>query len=280
LFYATPLALAATGEVVVQRSGVINIGLEGAMLAGAFFGMLATHATGSLAVGVAAGVFAGVMVALLFAIFTVHLGRDQVVVGTAINLLVLGLTSTLYRSEFGQTGQPISLNPLPKVGGVDLGMAALLVLVPVVAYLLRHTGWGLAVKAAGEYPKAAEAAGFSVSRLRTGALLIGGFFAGLAGVHLALGVVGSFAVGITAGRGFVAIAIVTFGRWKPGWVLAAALLIGYLDGLQYGFQSQGWKVPFQLFIALPYIVALVVLVVLGKGTLAPGALGRPYRKDR
>ncbi|MGV3618199.1 MAG: ABC transporter permease [Fimbriimonas sp.] len=280
LAYAAPVAYAALGETVVQRSGVLNIGLDGTMLIGAFFGMLTTHLTKSPMLGLAAGMAAGAAASALFAWFTVYLATDQVVVGTAINLLALGLTGTLFRAQFGQSGQLISIPKLPAWQRIDGAMLLLLLAIPLVWLLLSRTAWGLAVRAAGEYPKAAEAAGFSVHRLRTGALLLGGVLGGLGGAYLSVGIAGSFAENMTAGRGFVAIAMVTFGRWRPLWVFAAALLIGVAESLQFRFQTLGWNVPFQLMIALPYIVALLVLVVVGKGTVAPKALGQSYRKER
>ncbi len=280
LAYAAPVAFAALGETVVQRSGVLNIGLDGTMLLSAFFGMLVTFLTKSPYLGLAAGAGVGMLAAAIFGLFTVYLASDQVVVGTAVNLLALGLTSTLYRSKFGQSGQLVSVPKLPAWNGVDLATILLLAAIPLVWLLLRQTAWGLAVRSAGEYPKAAEAAGYSVHRLRMGALLVGGFLGGLGGGYLSVGIAGSFAENMTAGRGFVAIAMVTFGRWRPALVFAAALLIGAAESLQFRFQTLGWKVPFQLMIALPYIVALLVLVIVGKGTVAPKALGQSYRRER
>jgi simple sugar transport system permease protein len=201
-------------------------------------------------------------------------------VGTAINLLALGLTGTLFRSEFGQSGKLLSV---PRIGGwhgVDPLMVFMLVSVPMLWFLLNRTGWGLAVRACGEYPKAADASGFSVNRLRFQSLCVGGIYAGLAGTYLALVIAGSFAENMTAGRGFVAIAMVTFGRWKLQFAFLAALLIGVAQTMQFKFQTYGWKVPFQLMIALPYLVALFVLVIVGKGASAPGSLGLPYRKEK
>lgn len=276
--YAAPVALAAIGEVVVQRSGVINIALEGCMLAAAFFAMAATFATGSPWAGLAAGIVAGSIVAAVFGLFVVRAGSDQVVVGTAVNLLVLGATSTLYRAQFGQSGKLVTVPKLPSAFGFDPVLGVLFLSVPFVAWLIHRTNWGLAVRASGEYPKAAEAAGFSVFRLRLVALLLGGVMAGLAGAYLSLGIAGTFAENMTAGRGFVAIAMVTFGRWKAPWAFAAALVIGVAESLQFRFQALGFNVPYQLMIALPYLVALVVLAIAGKGASAPAALGQPYSK--
>lgn len=280
LQFATPLALAALGETVTQKSGVINIGLEGSMLVGAFFGVSATMATGSPWFGLGVGVAAGLALALLSSFFAIALSADQVVVGTAATLLATGLTGTLYRARFGQAGVSLSVEQLPSFGGFDLVMLIAILAVPAIWFGLNRTGIGLALRAVGEYPKAAEAAGFRVNRIRTLALAFGGAMGGLAGGYLALGIVGSFAENMVAGRGFVAIAMVTFGRWKPLWVFAACLLIGYLESLQFLFQAKGVRVPEQLLIGLPYAAALLILVVVGKGTLAPAALATPYRRGK
>ncbi|CAN5473016.1 ABC transporter permease [soil metagenome] len=280
LTYAAPVAFAALGESVVQKSGVINIGIEGAMLTSAYVALIATQATNSPYLGLLAGAIAGIAMVLLFGFFAVFLYADQVVVGTAINLLGLGATGALYRNRFGESGRLLSIPRLPHVvGGLDAALIGLLVSVPLVAWLLSRTAWGLVVRAAGEMPKAVEASGFRVNRVRIQALAVGGLFAGLAGAYLTVGVNGSFTENVTGGRGFVAIAVVTFGRWKPWGVLAAALLIGFAESLQFTLQARGVAVPYQLLLALPYLVALAVLIVSGKGTAAPASLGVPYRRE-
>ena len=279
LQYSAPVALAAMGEVVTQKGGIINIGLEGSMLVASFFAMLACYTTHSPWIGLSAGILAALVITIIFGVFTIYLAADQVVVGTAINLLALGVTGTLFRSKFGQSGQLLSIPKINGLHGVDPLMVFMLLSVPALWLILRKTAWGLAVRACGEYPKSVDAAGFSVSRLRLQSLLVGGLYAGLSGSYLTLVVTGSFAENMTAGRGFVAIAMVTFGRWKPQFAFLAALLIGAAESLQYKFQTYGWKVPFQLMIALPYVVALVVLVIVGRGAASPGALGQPYRKE-
>lgn len=281
LIFATPVLLAALGETVYERSGQINIGLEGMMIAGAYAAMAATLPTGNPWLGLGAAAAAAVVLMLVQGFFTLRLAKDQVVTGTAVNLLALGLTGTLFRGQFGQSGQLLSLPRLPAGwGGLDAVVWGTLALIPVTAWLIHRTGWGLAARAAGEYPPAAEAAGFSVLRVRVGASLFAGVCAGLAGGYLALGVAGSFAEGMTAGRGFVAIAMVTFGRWRPLGVAAACLLVGWAETLQFAFQVRGSALPHQFFIALPYVLALAVLVAVGKGGRAPAALGIPFRRSR
>lgn len=249
------------------------------MLLAAFFGALVSSMTHSPWLGLAAAIVAGVLSNALFALFTVYLATDQVVVGTAINLFALGLTGTLYRARLALNPNGFDAAKLPGGHGIDAVTVALLAAIPFVWFLLARTAWGLALRACGEYPKAAEASGFSVLKLRIGALLVGGLFAGLAGGYLSVGIAGSFAENMTAGQGFVAIAMVTFGRWRPVFVFLAALLIGFAESLQFRFQALGWHAPFQLMIALPYIVALAVLIFVGKGTVAPGSLGIAYRRE-
>jgi len=283
LVFSTPLILAALGEVVGQRAGVLNIGLEGMMLFGAFFGFLVTGRSGSLVEGFLVGSACGLALALLSSVFTVKLGADQVVVGTAINFLALGVTGLAFRRIYGQSGQLLSSPTLPKFFGLDAVVWLALVLIPLVWWCINRTNWGLTLRACGEYPKAVEAAGFAVPLIRIQALALGGALAGLAGAYLSLGVAGTFAEGMTAGRGFLAIALVTFGRWRPIWVALAAVLLGYVQSLQYSLQGKpilGVVIPSQLWLAMPYVIALLVLVLIGSGTVTPQALGRPYTKER
>lgn len=279
LIFAAPVAIAALGETVGQKAGLINIGLEGMMLLAAFFGMLVAYQTGSPWLGLGVGVLVGVVASALSAWFCITLAADQVVVGTAINLFAIGLTGALFERRFGASGQLISLPKLPQIAGIDPIIVLMLLAIPAIWFSLARTGWGLAVRSAGEYPKATEAAGFSVRGLRFQASFVAGAFAGLAGAYLSIGVARSFAENMTNGRGFIAIAMVTFGRWRPLYVFLAALLIGLFDSLQYLFQARGVAVPSQLLLALPYAVALLVLVIVGKGTAAPASLGVPYRRE-
>jgi len=277
--FATPLVFAALGETVGQRAGLVNIGLEGLMLTAAYAAAITAMAAGPVA-GIAVGILVALALATLQNLFVIDGGHDQVVVGTALNLLALGLTNTAFRQRFGASGELIRVTTLPTFAGafdaiVVLGLVAALAL----GYLLHRTKWGLAARAAGEYPPALEAGGQSVRRIRWQASLIAAAFAGVAGAYLAVGVAGSFAEGMTSGRGFVAIAMVTFGRWKPVWVYAASLFVGLTDLLQYALQGRS-GVPFQFLVALPYVAALAVLVVMGKGAHPPAALGVPYRKGR
>lgn len=286
---ATPLALAALGEMVAERAGVINIGIEGAMLAGALASAMAAVATHSAAAGFVAGALAGLCVAAVFAIFALRLRGNQIVVGTAITLGATGLTGAVYRAAFGSGGAGLSLPTtgtlaIPLLNGIPLVGRALFeqpaptylvyLLVPALWYVFTRTQLGLALRAAGEAPEAARAAGLAVTRLRLGATLFGGALAGLAGATLVLAQAGTFAERMTAGRGFVAIAIVVLGRWHPVGVVAAALVFGGASALQYAFQAVGFAVPYQFFLMAPYLASLFALAGVGGRARAPEALGR------
>ncbi len=288
---ATPLALAALGETVVERAGVINIGLEGAMLAGAFGGLVGATAAG-VGAGYAGGIAAGMIVAAMFALFAVSLRADQIITGTALNLLALGATGALYRAMYGATGAALSIETsrpvriplladLPVAGPALFSQAAptyaLYVAVPLVWWWMFRTQPGLALRAMGEEPSAVRVAGVDASRVRWLALLFGGAMGGLAGATLVLAQAGTFAEGMSAGRGFIAIAIVVLGRWHPAGMLVAALLFGIASALTFVLQAMGLSLPYQLFLAFPYVLTLVALAIgarrLGR-TAAPAALGR------
>lgn len=286
---ATPLALAALGEVLVERAGLINLGLEGAILAGAF-GSLVGATGGGLAGGYAGAVCGGVITAALFAVLVVWLQADQIITGTAITLLSAGATGTLYRLWYGTSGAalgtptsaPISipfLSSIPVIGSAlfaqPLMTYVVYVLVPIFAWWLNRTHAGLALRAVGERPSAAVAAGIRVTRIRVGAVLVGGALGGLAGGTLVLSQAGTFAEGMSAGRGFIAVSIVVLGRWNPSGVALASLAFGAASALQFAFQAMGWRAPYQLFLVVPYVLTLAGLAgVVGK-TRPPAWLGKP-----
>jgi len=289
-----PLALAALGETVTERSGVINIGLEGSLIAGALGGALGALAFGSAGAGVAVGAVAGMAVAALFALFAVGLNTDQIITGTAITLGGLGFTAVVYQARFGATGATLSLPTLetwalPVVSGIPVAGRALFaqaptvylayLLAPLLWYYLYRTGWGLELRAVGEEPAAAEAAGVRVRTVRALATAFGGLLAGVAGAHLALAHTGTFAEGMSSGKGFIAIAVVVLGRWNPLWVLVAALFFGAAEALQFLLQTLGLDVPYQLFLALPYVVTLAALAGWVGRSRAPAALARPWPPD-
>lgn len=285
---ATPLAYAALGECVVERSGVINIGLEGAIIAGAF-GALLGAAIGGVAGGFAAAALSGAAIALLFALFAVLARSDQIITGTAITMLALGLTGTLYRTIYGATGAALStptsapleipgLASLPVIGRALFAQPpvtyVLYLLVPLAWWWLYRTHAGLAVRAVGERPAAALSAGINPRRVQLLTTVSGGALGGICGGTLVLAQAGTFAEGMSAGRGFIAIAVVVLGRWHPLGVALAALLFGAASALQYLFQAMGWALPYQLFLALPYLLTLVVLAGAAGRAAAPAALGQ------
>jgi ABC-type uncharacterized transport system permease subunit len=285
---ATPLLLAATGETVTERAGVINLGLEGMMLVGALAATLGASAVGPWT-GVAAGVLAGMALAGVFAAVAIGARADQIIAGTAISLGAVGLTGTVYRQAFGTGGAGLALPtlaalPVPGLARVPLLGPALFdqpaptylafLALPLVWWLLFRTRPGLALRATGEGAAMARAAGVRTRLVRTGAILVGGGFGGLAGATLVLAQVGTFAERMTAGRGYVAIAIVVLGRWHPAGVLVASLLFGGATALQYLFQSLGTAVPYQLFVMLPYGLTLLALGGAVGRVRAPADLGR------
>lgn len=284
---SSPLLIAAIGETVVERSGVINLGLEGAMLAGALAGAIGGSVEGPW-FGMLLSAGAGMALMALFAAVTIWLRADQIVAGTAMTLAAIGLTGGLYRLIYGTGGVGLSLptfspvaipvlSRIPALGPVFqqpvpvyLGFLS----VPLVWILLFRSRFGLALRAAGESPDAARAAGVPVRWYRTVAILFGGAMGGLAGATLVLAQVGTFAERMTAGRGFVAIAIVVLGRWHPFGVFAAASLFGLLTALQFLFQASGVAIPYQWFLMLPYVMTLLALAVLRRRVAAPAGLSR------
>jgi simple sugar transport system permease protein len=285
---ATPLLLAATGETVTERAGVINLGLEGMMLAGALAATLGASAVGPWT-GLALAVLAGMLLAAAFAAIAIGARADQIIAGTALTLGAVGLTGTIYRHAYGTGGAGLALPtlapvPLPLISRVPILGPALfdqpaptylaLVALPVVWWVLFRTRPGLALRATGEGAAMARAAGVRTGLVRTAATIVGGGFAGLAGATLVLAQVGTFAEKMTAGRGYVAIAIVVLGRWHPAGVAIAALLFGAATALQYVFQALGLAVPYQLFLMLPYVLTLLALAGAVGRVRAPADLGK------
>ncbi len=285
---ATPLALAALGETVVERAGIINIGLEGVIIAGALGGFITATSAGIWGGLLGAGL-SGVLIAFVFALFAIRLRADQIISGTAISLFSLGLTATLYRQIYGATGAALSIPTMgalsvPWLSSIPVIGRPLFVQPPItyLLYFLAPTVWwwmyrthaGLGLRAAGEDSRAAAAAGIGVDRIRFAAVLFGGLLGGIAGGVLVIAQAGSFAEGMSAGRGFIAISVVVLGRWHPLGVIAAALVFAAASALQYLFQAMGWNVPYQTFLALPYVLTLLGLAGIAGKTTAPGALGK------
>ena len=285
---ATPLLLAAIGETIAERAGVINLGLEGMMLAGALAATLGATAAGPGA-GIACAILAGMALAAVFALIAIGARADQIIAGTAITLGAVGLTGTVYRQAVETGAAAVTLATLPPV--MVPGLSRLPVLgpglfsqplptylalaaLPLVWWFLFRTRPGLALRATGEAAAMARAAGIPTRLVRAAATVVGGGFAGLAGATLVLAQVGSFAEKLTAGRGYVAIAIVVLGRWHPAGVALAALLFGAATALQFVFQALGLDVPYQLFLMLPYALTLLALAGVVGRVRAPGDLGR------
>lgn len=288
---ATPLIYASVGELFAERSGVLNIGLEGIMLFGAFAGYAAGTVTGSPVMGLLAAIVVGLLLGLLFAVFTVTVKANQIVVGAALNMIGLGLTGFLYRTWFDVSAKGVKtfaplqipvLKQIPLLGDIffkhSILVYATLIVVPLAAFLLYRTGFGLAVRSVGEHPKAADTVGINVARIRYACVMLGAALAGVGGAFLTLSHTNLFVEGMVAGRGFIALAVVVFGRWKPWGVFGASLLFGVFYGLQLTLQAMTNSfIPYQFWQALPYVATLIVLVALRGRTGSPRALGVPYK---
>jgi ABC-type uncharacterized transport system permease subunit len=293
LRFATPLLFAALGGIVSERSGVINIGLEGMMLMGAFFGVFGADLLGSWVGGIAVAMLAGGLLALLHATFSISLRADQVVSGTAVNFLALGITGYVFIDHYGDQGTPDNISRTPDVSlpgiknlgffGDAIGHANLLtwlalLLVPALTFLLFRTRRGLRLRAVGEKPRAADTVGVNVFSTRYVAVTVSGMLAALGGAYLSVGFVGSFSENMTQGRGFIALAAVIFGKWKPVGALAATLLFGFSSALADRLPTFSESTA-TLFQALPYVLTLVAVAgVIGRSR-APGSIGIPYVKE-
>jgi simple sugar transport system permease protein len=303
LRYATPLTFAAIGGMFSERSGVVNIGLEGMMLMGAYFAAYGADVTGSWVSGLLIGVAAGAALAFVHAIFSIHLRADQIVSGTAVNFLALGITGYLYNQHYGNEGTPNNLPAVPDVnlkfldhippsglgnflyesiGQLNLMVWLSLLLLPVAYVVMFKTPVGLRIRSVGEHPKAADTLGISVYGVRYGAVTLSGALAALGGVFLSIGFVNSFTENMTAGRGFIALAALIFGGWRPFGAFSAALLFGFSSALAQRLpdlsssDSAAWPVLFQ---TLPYVLTLIAVAgVIGR-SIPPAAIGRPYVKQ-
>jgi ABC-type uncharacterized transport system permease subunit len=292
---STPILLAATGETYAERSGVLNLGIEGTMLFGAFVGFFVADATGSLWIGLLMAIVFGVISGLLMGLLTVTLGVNQHVSGLSVTLLLTGLSLFAFRLNFGGSGgvppridpfeQVRPLGDIPFFGGISeqylLTYITFLGIVPLAWWVLYRTNFGLKIRAVGENPEAADAAGINVYAVRYTALAIGGGLMAAGGAFLALAQVGSFTHAIVSGRGWVAIAIVIFGNWNPRRVMWGALIFGGTFALQLRLQAMGLQlpIPYEAFLALPYIVTIIALVIAGRNASYPAALLKPYRRE-
>jgi general nucleoside transport system permease protein len=302
---ATPLALAAIGGTICERAGVVNIALEGIMLIGAFFGVVATLATGNVWIGVAAAVGAGVLLSAIHAFASVTLRMDQVVSGTALNILALGLTGFLMQVLYKHTGATDGIASQIKpvfdfATSTGTGFLSTLwnwidqlflsytpiVYVAIFAaigfqWALYRTRWGLRLRALGEHPRAADTVGIRVIAGRYTAVLISGALGGLAGANLSLEQVGSFSENMTSGRGFIALAANIFGRWTPIGSYLASLLFGFAEAIEIKMQAfqDIVHIPVQFFLMLPYVLTVIVLAGFMGRAVGPAEVGKPYEKE-
>lgn len=292
---ATPLAFATLGEMFSERAGVLNLGIEGIMLLSAMVGFTAAYFTGSLWLGIAAAAATGALMAALHGLFTVVLGLSQHVCGIGITLFSSGLAYFFYRLVFGQQATPPSIEgfkpfPIPLLSDIPiLGPAVFsqfslvylaIVAVPLSAFVLYRTPWGLSVRMVGENPRAADSAGVSVMRTRMAAVILGGALMGLGGAFLTMAQFNAFTFGVVSGRGWVAIALVVFGRWDPWRSAGAALLFAFVDALQLRMQASGLgHIPYEAFLMLPFVLTIVAMALMSRNAVAPSALLKPFRRE-
>lgn len=292
---STPLLLAAIGELVVERSGVLNLGVEGMMIVGAVMGFAATQATGSPYIGIVAAMISGVAMSLLFGFLTLNLMANQVATGLALTILGLGLSGMVGEAFIGQPGislRPIAipvLSAIPFVGPLlfnqDILVYASYGLVIAVYFVLFRSRTGLIIRAVGDNHGSAHSLGYSVIQVRYLAVMFGGACSGLAGAYLSLIYTPQWVEGMTAGRGWIALALVVFASWRPARVLIGAYLFGAVSILQFHAQAAGIGLPTQLMSALPYLATIIVLIMISRNkTLAkvntPACLGKPFVPDR
>lgn len=295
---ATPLIFATIGEVYTERAGILNLGIEGIMFLGAFVGFAVAARTeaagwgGYLWWGLLGAMGAGAIMGLLMGFFSVTLGVNQHVAGLGITLLSIGLSLFGFRLVFGESSVLPSIDPfpqfsifgtLPVLGPIFqqylLTYVAFIGLIPLAWWLLYRTSFGLALRAVGENPEAADAAGINVFRMRYLVLTGGGVLMAIGGAFLSLAQLGAFTPGIIAGRGWVCIALVIFAKWDPIRAMWGALLFGGVFALQLRLQTTGMELPFEVFLALPYVVTIIALAVAGRNVAYPGAYLKPYRRE-
>lgn len=284
---ATPLIFGTLGVLLCERAGVLNLGIEGIMVAGAFSGWLAVYWGAPLWLGVAAAAGVGMLLGLLHAFLTVVLALSQHVCGLGITLLATALSYYGYRVSFPKVNTPPTVTPFAAMDGLGIPVLAqqtpltllALLLVPLLAYVLYRTPLGLAVRMVGENPQAAQGQGVSVLAVRTGAIVAGSALMGVAGAFLTLSAFNAFFFNMVNGRGWICVALVVFASWRPGKALLGALLFAFFDALQLRLQQAGGAVlPYQLYLMLPYVLSIVALVLVARKASYPQALMKPYRK--
>jgi simple sugar transport system permease protein len=294
---AVPILYAALGELVVERSGVLNLNVEGAMTIGAFVGFAVAREFNSLWMGVACAALAGALLSLVMAVLCVTLKQDQTIAGLTLNLFSGGISFYIYRVIYQDflggnmpkvspfTEQPIPiLSKIPVLGASVFSQHILayivFLMVPLIFFFLYRTKYGLVLRCLGENPRTVDMKGLSVARIQYMALLFGGMMSGIGGSYLTLASAGMFVDGIAAGRGWIAIAIVIFGAWRPWSILGASLFFAFLDSFQRQIQNAGFSlIPYQFILVLPYVVTILVLFINRKRPGAPLALGLPYNRE-
>jgi len=291
---SVPLLLTSLGEIVSERAGVLNLGLEGIMIMGAFAGFLGAAVSGNMWIGFGTGMIAGVGMAFLLPLISETLHGNQIVTGLGIFILGTGLSLLFFRIVFQGTFVPVveglgkinipMLSDVPIIGRIffqhDVMVYITLLLVPVFYYLIFHTSIGLSIRSVGENPRVAETLGLNVTRIRYYSVMLGGAMAGLGGAYLAIEYAKKFTEGMTAGIGFVALAVVILGRWNPVGALLAALLFAGATVLQLRLQAIGVEMAPQFFFMIPYLLTIIVLVVVSRAGGGPEAVGEPYIKER
>jgi ABC-type uncharacterized transport system permease subunit len=291
---ATPIIFATLGEIIVERAGVLNLGIEGIMLMGAMTGFLVSLSSGSLWVGVLAAALVGMAFGLLMAFLAVYLGLSQHVSGLGITLFATGLAMFVYRLHFGSPTVPPTVQPfkeiaipvlstIPVIGPGLFNQYSLTyvawLLVPMVSVLLYRTKAGLKIRTVGENPVVADTVGVNVNLTRTVCLIAGGAFMGVGGSFLTLAHQNMFLMDVIGGRGWVAIAMVIFGNWDPLKGTLGALIFGFLDGLQLRLQGVGLKIPFDIFLMVPYLLTIGALIAVSRKATVPAGLLKPYRRE-
>jgi general nucleoside transport system permease protein len=289
---ATPYIFAAIGETFAQRSGVLNLGVDGIMLMGAFFGFYAVHVTGSLLIGVLAALLVGFLMGLLMAFISVTLKAEQGISGIGLYLFGLGMSELLFQKLIG-TPQSVAGFPrikIPVLSDVQfLGIGEIFfnhnllvylafALVPISAYVLNRTTFGLMIRAVGQNPQAADAMGINVGRIRYASVILGGMMAGLAGASLSIALLNVFQQNLTSGLGFIAVALVYFGGWRPFGVLAGAMLFSFVNALQLQISAIGVDIPSEFAVMAPYVITIIALIFASKRTEKPTALTKPFER--
>jgi len=291
---STPIIFATLGEIIAERSGVLNLGIEGTMLMGAMTGFLVTFNTGSLWAGVLAAALVGMILSLLMAFLSVHLGLSQHVSGLGITLFSTGLAMFIYRLHFGSPIVPPTVEPFRQVAIPFLSKISVIgpslfnqyvltylawLLIPVISILLYKTKIGLKIRTVGENPFAADTVGVNVNLTRTLSLAAGGALIGIGGAFLTLAHQNMFLIDVVGGRGWVSIAMVIFGNWDPLKGAIGAVIFGFLDGLQLRLQGLGIQIPFHVFLMIPYLITIIALVSVSRKAFVPAGLLKPYRRE-